>query len=354
MGQPQVRHQARQPREQAPVRHHRRRHRPRGRERGREPRRARLQREGRHVPRLAAARALDRRAGRHQRGQELQERRRQRLPPLLRHDQGRRLPRPRGERVPARAGVGRHHRPVRRAGRAVRTRVRRPARQPLVRRRAGVAHVLRAWPDRPAAAARRVPGAHARGALVRRAAVPAHRDARRRRQGRPHRRHRVPRPEHRRGVLDVGARGRARHRRLRQRLLPVDEREELERHRGVARREEGRVLREPLLHADPPHVHPGERRVPEQAHADVGVVAQRRPGVGAEEDGRHALGRPDPRSRPRLLPRAPLPRVRQPRAARRRVARDQARGRRGPRRRAVEERCVPRLHRSRPSGSVTT
>ena len=157
------------------------------------------------------------------------------------------------------------------------------------------------------------------------------------------RRHRVPRPRHRRGVLDVGPRGRARDRRLRQRLLPLDEREELERHRGVARGEEGRVLRQPLLHADPPHVHPGERRLPVEAHADVGVAAQRRPRLGAEEDGRHALARPDPRGRPRLLPRAPLPRVRQPRAARRRVARDQARGRRRPRRRAAEERRVPRL-----------
>ena len=165
----QVRRQAREPLEQAAVRHHRRRHRSGRRVGGREPRRARLQREGRHLPRLAAPRALDRRAGRDQRGQELQERRRQHPAPLLRHDQGRRLPRPRSERVPARAGVGRHHRPVRRAGRAVRARVRRPARQPFVRRRAGVAHVLRARPDRPAAAARRVPGADAPGARRRRA-----------------------------------------------------------------------------------------------------------------------------------------------------------------------------------------
>ena len=106
-----------------------------------------------------------------------------------------------------------------------------------------------------------------------------------------------------------------------------------------------RVLRQPLLHADPPHVHPGERRLPVEAHADVGVAAQRRPGLGAEADGRHALARPDPRGRARLLPRAPLPGVRQPRAARRRVARDQARGRRRPRRRAAEERRVPRLRR---------
>ncbi len=112
--------QARQPVEQAALRHHRRRYRPGRRVGGRVARRARLQREGHHLPRLAPPRALDRRAGRHQRGQELQERRRQHLPAVLRHDQGRRLPRPRRQRVPARAGVGRHHRPVRRAGRAVR------------------------------------------------------------------------------------------------------------------------------------------------------------------------------------------------------------------------------------------
>ena len=262
--------------------------------------------------------------------------------------------RSRGQRVPPRAGVGRHHRPVRRPGRAVRARVRRPARQPLVRWRAGVAHVLRTGPDRSAAPARRVPGAHARGALVRRAALPPHRDARRRRQGRPDRRHRVPRPQHRRSVLDGGSRGRARDGRLRQRFYLSTNAEELERHRGVARGEEGRVLRQPVLHADPPHVHPGERRVPEQAHADVGVVAQRRPGLDPEEDGRR-------RDRPTRFPKptattsssAAIP----PSAtscARRRVARDQARGRRGPRRRAAEERRVPRLHRIDRTGSGTT
>ena len=82
----------------------------------------------------------------------------------------------------------RHHRPVRRAGRAVRPRVRRPARQPQLRRRAGVAHVLRPRPDRPAAAARRVPGARcARCTLGNVDALPARRDARPRREGRARR-----------------------------------------------------------------------------------------------------------------------------------------------------------------------
>ena len=43
---------------------------------------------------FAAARAQHRGAGRHQRRQELPQRRRQHLPPLLRHGEGRRLPRP--------------------------------------------------------------------------------------------------------------------------------------------------------------------------------------------------------------------------------------------------------------------
>ena len=81
----------------------------------------------------------------------------------------------------------------------------------------------------------------------------------------------------------AGARRRARHRRLRQRVLPVDQRDELQRHRGVARPPQGRRLRQPLLHADPPDVHPAGRRLPVEAHADVRVAAQRRPRVGAEE-----------------------------------------------------------------------
>ena len=62
---------------------------------------------------------------------------------------------------------------------------------------------------------------------------------------------------------------------------------------------------------------PTQRRVPVEAHADVGVAAQRRPHLGAQEPRRHPLARPDPRGRPRLLPRAEVPGVRQPRAPRR-------------------------------------
>ena len=161
--------------------------------------RAGLPREVVLLPGQPAPRALDRRAGRHQRREELPQRRRQRLPAVLRHGQGRRLPRPRVQRAPPRRGQRRDHRPVRRAGRAVRPRVRRPARHPL------------------ASAARRCPRTfYARGqtgqqlllgayqALERQIAagtrqdVPPPRDARAGRRRRPRPRHRRARPGHRR------------------------------------------------------------------------------------------------------------------------------------------------------------
>ena len=88
--------EAGQPEQQAQVQGHRRRHRPGRRVGGGHAGRARLPGRGVHVPRLAAPGPLDRRPGRHQRGQELPRRRRQRLPAVLRHDQGRRLPLPGG------------------------------------------------------------------------------------------------------------------------------------------------------------------------------------------------------------------------------------------------------------------
>ena len=60
----------------------------------------------------------------------------------------------------------------------------------------------------------------------------------------------------------VGRRRRAGHRRLRQRLLPLDQRQGLQRHRHLARLQAGRRLRQPLLHADPPDLHPRHRRPP--------------------------------------------------------------------------------------------
>ena len=163
VGRVQGRRAAGQPGQPAPLQRHRRRLRPCGRLGRRLAGRARLRRDLFLLPGQPAARAQHRRSGRHQRRQELPERRRQRLPPVPRHDQGRRLPLARGQRLSPGAAVLEHHRPVRRAGRAVRARVRRLAGQPLVRWRAGRAHVLRARADRAAAAARRVSGAGAPG-----------------------------------------------------------------------------------------------------------------------------------------------------------------------------------------------
>ncbi len=128
-------------------------------------------------------------------------------------------------------------------------------------------------------------------------------------------------------------RGHARHRRLRQRLLPLDERQGVQHHRHLAGAPPRGVLRQPLLHADPPHLHPGRGRLPEQAHPDVRVAPQRRPDLGPAEGGRHARARPDPRGRARLLPGAEVPQLRQPRPPRHLLARRQAGLRRGTRRR---------------------
>ncbi len=144
------------PRQQAQPRHHRRRYRPRRRLRRLHTRRNGLQRiqllhSGQPPPR-----ALHRRTGRYQRCQELSERRRLRIPPLLRHCQRRRLPLSRSQRVPSCRSFQQHHRPVRAAGRSLRPRIRRPPRQPFFRRRSGKPYILRQRPDRPAAPAGRL------------------------------------------------------------------------------------------------------------------------------------------------------------------------------------------------------
>ena len=345
VGQLQGKREVGQPGQQAQVQDPRRRHRARGCVGGGDARRARLPGRGVHVPRLAAAGALDRGPGRHQRGEELQGRRRLDPPPVLRHDQGRRLPQPRGQRAPPGPVVGRHHRPDGRPGCAVRPRVRRSARQPQLRWRPGQPHVLRPRADRAAAAARRLPAAGAPGRARQRQALEPRRDARRRRRRRAVRRHRHPRPADGRDRVARRARGGARHRRVRQRLLPVDQRDGVQHERDLARPPQGRLLRQPVLHADPPDVHPAVRRVPVEADADVRVAPQRRPRVGAGERRRDAAGARDPRARARLLPRAHLPELRQPRPARHRVACRQAGGRLGSWGRAAEERRVPRLRR---------
>ena len=260
---------------------------------------------------IPAPRALDRRPGRHQRREELQGGRRLHLPALLRHGQGRRLPLARVQRLPAGRGQRQHHRPVRRAGRAVRPRVRRPARQPLLRRRPGLAHLLRPRPDRPAAAHRRLPGAGAPGRRRHRASStpatrcsssssstagpaassPATWSPARSRPTSP-----TPSCSPRGGYgnvfyLSTNAMG--------SNVTAT-----------LARAPQGRLHGQPLLHADPPDLHPGVGRAPVQADPDVGVAAQRRPHLGAEEPRRLRQGPArDPRGGPRLLPRADLPRA---------------------------------------------
>ena len=163
--------------------------------------------------------------------------------------------------------------------------------------------------------------------------VPAPGDAR----SRPHRRqgarHHRPESDDRR---DRALRRRRRHprdRRLRHGVLPVDQRGELERHGRVARAQARRALREPVLHADSSDVHSRDGQAPVEAHAHEREPAQRRPRLGAEEEGRHAAAGADSRGRARLLPRTEVSELRQPRPARRRVAQRQTGLRRGPRRR---------------------
>ena len=107
----------------------------------------------------------------------------------------------------------------------------------------------------------------------------------------------------------AGRRRRPRHRRLLQRLLPLDEREGLQRDRDLARPQARRRLRQPLLHPDPPDLHPAVRRLPVEAHPDERVAAQRRPDLGAAGRRRGAPARGHPRRGPLLLPRGALSRA---------------------------------------------
>ena len=152
-----------------------------------------------------------------------------------------------------------HHRPGRRAGRAVRARVRRHcsriARSAACRSRARSTRAARPASSCSSARSRRWSGrsrsarvkmytryemldlvvvdGHAKGIITRNLVTGADRGARRRR-------------------------GRPRHRRLRQRLLSLDEREGLERHGHLARAQARRGVRESLLHADPSDLHPAD------------------------------------------------------------------------------------------------
>ena len=279
------------------------------------------------------------------------------LPPLLRHRQGRRLPRPRGERLPPRADHGRTS-STSASRRACRSPASTAACSPTAR--FGGAQVSRTFYARGQTGQQLLLGAYQ--ALARQIGAGKVKM--------------FPRTE----MLDLVVEdGRARgivardlvtgeieshaahavvlaHRRLRQRLLPLDERQGLQRHRDLARVQAGRRLREPLLHADPPDVHPGQRRLPVEAHADVRVAPQRRPRLGAEEARTTSQApRPDPRGRARLLPRAQATRASatsSPRDIASRAAKERLRRR--PRRRPGRARRLPRLRATPSSASART
>ena len=142
-----------------------------------------------------------------------------------------------------------------------------------------------------------------------------------------------------------GRRGRARDRWLRQRLLPLHQRQGLQHDRHLARPPAGRPVRQPVLHPDPPHLHSGERRVPVEAHADERIPPKRRPRVGSKGAGRQAAAARDPRERAGLLSRAEVSELRQPGAAGHRLPRRQGSVRRRPRGRAWRARRLSRLRR---------
>ena len=81
-------------------------------------------------------------------------------------------------------------------------------------------------------------------------------------------------------------------RRLLQRLLPLDQRDGLQRDRRLARPPPRRGVRQPLLHADPPDLDPGHGPLPVEADPDERVAAKRRPRLGPAQGGRRARGRP--------------------------------------------------------------
>ena len=108
------------------------------------------------------------------------------------------------------------------------------------------------------------------------------RDARPGGQGRTSGGDHHPRPRHGRDRPPHRPRGGAGDRRIFECVLPLHQRQGLQHLGDLAGSSPGRGLRQPLLHADPPDLHPPERRVPVEADADVGVVAQRRPDLGSQ------------------------------------------------------------------------
>ena len=335
LGHPPVRGEAGQPGQPPQAHGHRRRHRPGRRLGRRDAGRAGLPRRAVLLPGLAAPRALDRRAGRHQRRQELPQRRRLGLPALLRHGQGRRLPLARVQRLPARARSR-----VNIIDQCVAQGV------PFAREYGGLldnrsfggVQVSRTFYARGQTGQQLLLGAYQ--ALERQIAA---------------------------GNVEMHARTEMLD------LIVVDGRA-----RGIVARDlvTGEIataprptpscsppaatatsstcrptpraptpprsgartarapLRQPLLHPDPPDLHPAHRRPPVEADADERVAAQRRPDLGAEGAGRRRdrRGEIPEDERDYYLERI-VPELRQPGAPRHRLARGEERVRRGPRRR---------------------
>ena len=100
------------------------------------------------------------------------------------------------------------------------------------------------------------------------------------------------------------------HRRLRQRLLSLDQRERLQRHRGLSRLQARRALRQSLLHADSSR--PAFRSGGDyQSKLTLMSESLRNDGrvLGAEKEGRQAPAEPDSRGGARLLSRAQVSRA---------------------------------------------
>ena len=122
-----------------------------------------------------------------------------------------------------------------------------------------------------------------------------------------------------------------------------------QRHRHLARAQARRAVRQSLLHADSPHLHSGLGRLPVEAHADERIAAQRRPRLGAGQEGRQPAAQPDSGRGARLLPGAALSELRQPGAARRGFAQRQDGLRRRPRRGRDGPGGLPRFPRRHPA-----
>jgi succinate dehydrogenase / fumarate reductase flavoprotein subunit len=130
-----------------------------------------------------------------------------------------------------------------------------------------------------------------------------------------------------------------------QRVLPVDEREELERDGAWRAHKRGAMFANPCY----TQIHPTCIPVSGDHQSKLTLMSESLRNDGRVwvplKAGRQAAAPDIPEGRARLLPRAPLPELRQPGAARHREPRGQGGVRRGARRRRDGARRVPRLRR---------